>query len=598
VKYLGVANTQHIRFLAGELFPTEMSRQNILYHVRIAEDRGWIATFASALELNDTNKMLFRPRFIEELNEKISAQRFIVKGTEWFDPESEEKIITCCKKNGIKPIDIRDPEVISIITDSSIKRLSSIKEKASGNKSLFMVLLRYGWFWLNIDPKISTKIVAVIQKNEKKHNYNDHYEIDTKLLEIVSSIELETLPEVTFEDLRKMLDKNIDLAKSKKREDIKNIMAMTLVIIGRYLVSYNKLALAEEFMNRGIKYLRHTSRSSILMRKLQVDSLFDLAVIYQQQGWFYKALSVYENIERIINEDFEEKDPITNMKGRLELAKSELYIKMSWPSYVFGDDDYKKCLLKAIRFARKANQYYNSMKNETKVTEIALLRSWINALMGRIKISEFLLKKGVNRATASTQPRLNAIYHSARAEIYRKNNELNSAIKHLNQAISYYEIIGNDIAKLFCMTRAASLHVQLSIANDNTSIISYGNMSQLFKKEMSDMISHVFLEYNKFLKESKAIISFFVNDSLVVNHPEIANYAEYVQGDYIASYLLGESFTILPKHYLKEEHSNNGKITCITGEMPDDLEEVQYSQQAFSDRLLKLDEQFQVLLNE
>ena len=44
VKYLGIANTQHIRYLAGKLLPAEMSRQNIKYHVRIAEEKGWIAS--------------------------------------------------------------------------------------------------------------------------------------------------------------------------------------------------------------------------------------------------------------------------------------------------------------------------------------------------------------------------------------------------------------------------------------------------------------------------------------------------------------------------------------------------------------------------
>jgi hypothetical protein len=58
IKYLGVANTQQLRFVAEKLMPTEMSRQSILYHVRIAEEKGWIATFVSALEISDENEFL------------------------------------------------------------------------------------------------------------------------------------------------------------------------------------------------------------------------------------------------------------------------------------------------------------------------------------------------------------------------------------------------------------------------------------------------------------------------------------------------------------------------------------------------------------
>ena len=90
VKYLGVANTQHIRYITEMIFPTEMSRQNILYHVRIAEEKGWLATFSSSLEMTDENQVLFRSKFLKENNEKISAQRFVILGTESFDPEAEE----------------------------------------------------------------------------------------------------------------------------------------------------------------------------------------------------------------------------------------------------------------------------------------------------------------------------------------------------------------------------------------------------------------------------------------------------------------------------------------------------------------------------
>ena len=66
VRYLGVANTQHIRYITEKIFPTEMSRQNILYHVRIAEEKGWLATFSSSLEMTDENQTLFRSKFLKE----------------------------------------------------------------------------------------------------------------------------------------------------------------------------------------------------------------------------------------------------------------------------------------------------------------------------------------------------------------------------------------------------------------------------------------------------------------------------------------------------------------------------------------------------
>ena len=173
VKYLGVANTQQIRFIAEKILPTEMSRQNILYHVRIAEEKGWIATFASALEMTDENELLFRRNFLSRTKEKISAQRFVIVGTEGFEPAAEDKIKRVCKDTNLEPISILQPNVLELITEDSIKRLSSTKEKAAGNKSLFMVLLRFGWFWLNINPEKSLRIIEVLKNNATKHNYNE-----------------------------------------------------------------------------------------------------------------------------------------------------------------------------------------------------------------------------------------------------------------------------------------------------------------------------------------------------------------------------------------------------------------------------------------
>ncbi|MCE7745807.1 MAG: hypothetical protein GPJ52_11810 [Candidatus Heimdallarchaeota archaeon] len=323
VKYLGVANTQQIRFIAEKILPTEMSRQNILYHVRIAEEKGWIATFASALEMTDDNELLFRRNFLSRTQEKISAQRFVIIGTEGFESAAEDKIKRVCKDAKLEPISILQPNVLELITEDSINRLSSTKEKAAGNKSLFMVLLRFGWFWLNINPERSLKIIKVLKNNASKHNYNEHYKIDVDLLNIVSMIELETTPEIDLEEFRSYLLECVNLSSTGKRPDIMNVMSMTLLISGRYLVAFNKLALAEEYLNRGIKYLRFSKRKSILMRKLHVDGLFDLGFIYSQQGWFYKALGIYENIERIIVDEFQKSEPTENLNGRLALAKAE-----------------------------------------------------------------------------------------------------------------------------------------------------------------------------------------------------------------------------------------------------------------------------------
>ena len=106
IKYLGVANTQQLRFIAEKLMPTEMSRQSILYHVRIAEEKGWIATFVSALEISDENEFLFRKDFLEKNDEKISAQRFVIIGTDYFDVVKEDEIIEACQEYDLKPINI------------------------------------------------------------------------------------------------------------------------------------------------------------------------------------------------------------------------------------------------------------------------------------------------------------------------------------------------------------------------------------------------------------------------------------------------------------------------------------------------------------
>ncbi|MCK5158758.1 MAG: hypothetical protein KAR08_06355, partial [Candidatus Heimdallarchaeota archaeon] len=485
VKYLGVANTQQIRFIAEKILPTEMSRQNILYHVRIAEEKGWIATFASALEMTDENELLFRRNFLSRTKEKISAQRFVIVGTEGFEPAAEDKIKRVCKDANLEPISILQPNVLELITEDSIKRLSSTKEKAAGNKSLFMVLLRFGWFWLNINPERSLRIIEVLKNNATKHNYNEHYKIDVDLLSIVSMIELETTPEIDLEEFKSYLLECVKLSATGKRPDIMNVMSMTLLISSRYLVAFNKLALAEEYLNRGIKYLRFSKRKSILMRKLHVDGLFDLGFIYSQQGWFYKALGIYENIERIIVEEFQKSEPTENLNGRLALAKAELYLMMAFPSYTFQDEDYRTSLLKSLKFARKAYRFYQISKNQLKLTEINLLSAWINALIGRIKRAEQLLKKGTKELIAPVPPKLNAIYYNTQAELFRKQGIFPEAIKNISQSFDYMKILGQNIGKLFSMTRLSELHVQLSNAGKKFSFISFGDVTYLFEKNVS-----------------------------------------------------------------------------------------------------------------
>ena len=597
VKYLGVANTQHIRYIAEKILPTEMSRQNILYHVRIAEEKGWIATFASSLEITDDNKILFRKRFVDSINEKISAQRFVIPGTESFEPELESKIRTICRRSHLEPISILDKNVLTIITEDSMKRIASTKEKATGNKSLFMVLLRFGWFWLNINPKISLNIVEVIKENDSKHDYNDNYKIDAELLEIVSQIELETIPEVSAEDLKDYLTTCIRLANTNKRSDIMNLMAMTLLISGRVLVAFNKLPLAEEYLNRGIKYLRLATRKSILMRKLHVDGLFDLGFIYSQQGWFYKALSVYENIDRILREEFTQTEPIDNLKGRLALAKSELYLMMAWPAYTFQDDDYRTSLIKALRYSRRANRIYNSINNKLKVAEISLLSAWICALIGKIARAEFFLNKGTKDLTAPVPAKLNTLYYNTMAEIYRKQGKYDLAIKNIAQSFDYIKIIGYLIAKLFCMTRLAQLHLELTQSENQFSFISYGDMTNLFEKGISDMINHVFLEFNKTLVENNAIISFYANESVLKNHPEIDNYVDYLPGKNLSPALLGESFTVLPESLINNEKLAKKKITCIVGskDLPQSFEK--FAIIDFKEELVKFDDLYQKLLS-
>ncbi|NHJ84296.1 MAG: hypothetical protein FK734_02465 [Asgard group archaeon] len=596
VKYLGVANTQQIRYLAERILPTEMSRQNILYHVRIAEEKGWIATFASALEMTDENEILFRKNFLKKINEKVSAQRFVIIGTETFDPECEDKIIQICKEVNLNSISILDPQILQFITDDCIKRLSSTKEKAIGNQSLFMVLLRFGWFWLNINPEVSLRIINVLKSNNSKHKYNHYYKIDVDLLEIVCMIELETLPELDTDDLKSFLTKCVKLSSAKDRTDIMNLMSMTLLISGRFLVTHNKLTLAEEYLNRGIKYLRISRRKSILMRKLHVDGLFDLGYIYSQQGWFYKALSMYENIELILKEEFHETDPTLNLQGRLALARTELYLMMAYPAYTFQDEDYRSSLDKALNYADKAIHYYQETKNTLLVTEVTLLSAWINALLGRLKRAEHLFKKGTKELAAPVPAKLNAFYYNAQAEIHRKMNNYSAAIKSISLAFDYLKILGQDIGKLFCMTRLAELHVSLSLTENQISYISFGNMSHLFKKEISDMVSHVFLEYVKSLVNSSAIVSFYLSSEVLQNHPEVDNYADYLKITNISTELLGESFTILPSSFVNNESLNRAKAVCITA--PENKSDIvnDFIFDNFKDELMEFDDTFQKLM--
>ncbi|NHJ87039.1 MAG: hypothetical protein FK734_16370 [Asgard group archaeon] len=596
VKYLGVANTQQIKYLAEKLLPTEMSRQNILYHVRIAEEKGWIASFASALEMTAENEILFRKEFLDKVQEKVSAQRFVIIGTENFEPTAEDKIIAACKEAKLEPILITDPVIMQKITEDTIKRLTSTNHKSPGNKSLFMVLLRFAWFWLNIDPEKALEIIKVLKNNASKHNFNDHYKIDVNLLEIVSMIELETLPEVSVDNLKDLLNECIRFSTNKKRSDLMNLMSMTLLISGRFLVSYNKLPLAEEYLNRGIKYLRLSTRKSILMRKLHVDGLFDLGYIYSQQGWFYKALSIYENIERIINEEFHEKEPTTNLKGKLALANAELYLMMAYPSYIFHDEDYRASLLKAVKYTQIATKYYQETKNTLKVTEITLLSAWIHALLGKLKRADLLLKRATANLTAPVPPKLNVFYFNALAETHRKEGNYAKAIKNISQSFDYLKIIGQNIGKLFCMTRIAELHVLLSKSENRLSYLSFGDVSNLFEKQKSDMISHVFLETCKVLTNNSAIVSFFIYDDLIELHPEINTYTDILPSQNISPVLLGESFTIIPSHLINHEKINTSKSICVVGSKKQDEAIEDYSTQQFKEEISNFDDIFQKLL--
>jgi tetratricopeptide (TPR) repeat protein len=597
VKYLGVANTQQIRFIAEKILPTDMSRQNILYHVRIAEEKGWIATFASALEMTEDNELLFRRNFLSRTKEKISAQRFVIIGTEGFEPAAEDKIKAVCKDANLEPISILQHNVLELITEDSIQRLTSTKEKAAGNKSLFMVLLRFGWFWVNINPEKSLRIIEVLKNNISKHNFNEHYKIDVDLLSIVSMIELETTPEIDLEEFRSYLSECAKLSSTGKRSDIMNLMSMTLLISGRYLVAYNKLFLAEEYLNRGIKYLRFSKRKSILMRKLHVDGLFDLGFIYSQQGWFYKALGIYENIERIIVEEFQKSEPTDNLNGRLALAKAELYLMMAFPSYTFQDEDYRTSLLKSIKFAREAYRFYQVSKNQLKLTEIDLLSAWINALIGRIKRAEQLLKRGTKELIAPVPPKLNALYYNTQAELFRKQGMYPDAIKNISQSFDYMKILGQNIGKLFSMTRLSELHVQLSNSENRFSFISFGDVTHLFEKEVSDMISHVFLENNRLLVEHSAIVSFFVSEDALENHPEINTYVEFLPAENISPVLLGESFTILPNHIINHEGLSKGKSICIVGSKRTTGIRDEFDYRNFEEEMTKFDDIFQKLLS-
>ncbi|MBN1329623.1 MAG: hypothetical protein JXA54_09135 [Candidatus Heimdallarchaeota archaeon] len=596
VKYLGVANTQQIKYLAEKLLPTDMSRQNILYHVRIAEEKGWIASFASALEMTAENEILFRKEFLEKVQEKISAQRFVIIGTENFEPTTEEKIIAACKEAKLHPILITDPIIMEKITEDTAKRLTSTNQKSLGNKSLFMVLLRFAWFWLNIDPEKSLGIIKVLKNSAIKHNFNDYYKIDVDLLEIVTMIELETLPELSVNDLKNLFTECIKFSTNKKRSDLMNLMSMTLLISGRFLVSYNKLTIAEEYLNRGIKYLRLSTRKSILMRKLHVDGLFDLGYIYSQQGWFYKALGIYENIERIINEEFLENEPTTNLKGKLALANAELFLMMAYPSYIFQDEDYRTALLKAVKQTHIAIKLYQETKNTLKVTEIKLLSAWIHALLGKLKRADSLLKRAIANLSAPVPPKLNVFYFNALAEIHRKEGNYAKAIKNISQSFDYLKIIGQNIGKLFCMTRLAELHVQLSKNENRLSYLSFGDVSYLFEKQISDLISHVFLESCKSLTNNSAIVSFFLFDELLENHPEVKSYTNILSSQNISPVLFGESFTIIPNHLINHENINKGKSICIVGSMKHNEFLDEFRSNQFKEEMSNFDDTFQKLL--
>ncbi|MBD3189420.1 MAG: hypothetical protein GF308_02195 [Candidatus Heimdallarchaeota archaeon] len=596
VKHLQIANTQHIKYLAEKLLPTEMSRQNILYHVRIAEEKGWIATFASSLELTKENEIIFRKQVIEKINEKISAQRFVVIGTRGFEETTQEKIKEACDEIGLEPLTILDKKIRKIVTESALKRAGSLKKKNKGRYSLFMVLLRLGWLWLSDDPTIANKIVENLKRNFPNHSTQGPYKLDITVLELVGLLETDTTPELWGDGLKALFNDCIPLVKSRDRKEIMNLMAMILIVAGRYLVIMNKLFLAEECLNRGIKYLRLCHRESILMRKMQVDGLFSLAFIYAQQGWFYKALGLYENIERIINEEFTSSEPVDNMRGQLSTAKAELYLMMAWPSYTYLEDDYRNYLLKSIKSAKEAIKYYKLTDNKLRVCESYLFAAWGNALVGKMRRAENLLNHSSQEMTAPIPPRINGLYFNVKAELYRKEGDYNNAIHTIEKSFDYFRLLGYVIGKLFIMTRMATIHVNLTQTDQVYSFISYGNISEIFEEGNSDMISHVLLEFNKKLAEQEVLVSFYVNEELFKDHPEIISYAEIIDVNEVSPALLRESFTILPKKNVNLNDEKKGKVFCIVGPLKSEEFEKDFPADILQEEFAKFDELFQELL--
>ncbi|MHA1441738.1 MAG: hypothetical protein ACTSPK_07755, partial [Candidatus Heimdallarchaeota archaeon] len=261
------------------------------------------------------------------------------------------------------------------------------------------------------------------------------------------------------------------------------------------------------------------------------------------------------------------------------------------------DDDYRSLLMKALNNSQRALKYYQITKNHFKVTEINLFMAWILALHGKVKRAELLLKRGTKELQAPVPPKLNALYYNAIAELYRKQGKLDAAIKNITLAYDYLKIVGHTIGRFFSMTRMAAMHVQLSAADKKFSYISYGDMSSIFEKGISDMISHVFLEFNKKLAEKHALVSFFIREDVTINHPEISAYVEFLESYNISPALLGESFTIVPENMINMDYLEKNKVTCIVGNSRPGEEIEDFRLDNFAEEFAKFDELFQKLLS-
>jgi hypothetical protein len=544
--------------------PDDMSRQNILYHVRKAEKEGWVATFASSLELTPENKVLFREEFMDNQKEKVSAQRFVVSGTNTFESVRKDEIINICKKASLEPLSLMEEKILRIVSVEAMKKMNSSKEKKQGNTSLFMVLLRLGWLWMNINPEYTQKIVETIKTNEKKHNYNNYYRQDVELLSLSSAMELQEIPQLEEENIKELLQMCMKNSNHRNTKAMMNLMAITLLIAGRYLRINDNFFIAKEILNRGIKYIRHCKRHPMLLRKLHLDGLFDLAYVYSLEGWFYKALGIYENIERLIEEEFKEDEPTTAIKGRLAAGRAELYLMIAFPSYSLQEENYKNFLKKAHKYSRIAHKHYKN-RNDIKDLEMNLLSAWISALQGRLLRAKRFLNIAEKRMNNPMPSKLKIIYYNAIAEINRKKEDYEEAIINISHAFDYSRIIGHTIANLFLLMRKASIHIKLSYGSETLPIISYGNVSSFFQKNYSVMLSHIFLEYNQQLAKQKCIITFYLNEEVIENHPEINDYIELKSKKLVPEVMFEESFTILPKHLMKNEDYQKGKFFCITG---------------------------------